>query len=80
MYTQVARAVRTPGAGVDVLAGMPAERKVLAIGESQSAFRLVTYADAVQPARERLRRLPHPQPLRGRRGPRGARPHDRTHP
>lgn len=49
MYTQVARAVRTPGAGVDVLAGLPAERDVLAIGESQSAFRLVTYADAVHP-------------------------------
>jgi alpha/beta hydrolase family protein len=49
MYTQVARAVRDPGAGIDVLAGLPSARKVLAIGESQSAFRLVSYADAVQP-------------------------------
>jgi len=44
IYTQVARALRT-GAG---LGGIPAT-ELIAAGESQSAFALVTYFDGVQP-------------------------------
>lgn len=44
IYTQVARAVRA-GDGLD---GLVPER-VLAVGESQSAFMLTTYANGVQP-------------------------------
>jgi len=47
LYTQVARALRTPGA-VDPLDGLDVERLV-AVGESQSAFALTTYANGVQP-------------------------------
>jgi Alpha/beta hydrolase domain len=47
MYTQVARALRTPG-DVDALDGLEVER-VLAVGESQSAFTLTTYINGVQP-------------------------------
>ncbi len=47
MFTQVARALRTPGT-VDVLDGLRPQR-VIAIGESQSAARLTTYVDGVQP-------------------------------
>jgi hypothetical protein len=44
IYTQVARAVRT-GSG---LSGLE-PKKVIAVGESQSAFALVTYYNGVQP-------------------------------
>jgi hypothetical protein len=47
IYTQVARALRDPGA-TDALGGLEPER-VLAVGESQSAFALTTYANGVQP-------------------------------
>ena len=47
IYTQVARALRTPGE-VDALGGLVPER-LLAVGESQSAFTLTTYVDGVQP-------------------------------
>jgi hypothetical protein len=47
IYSQVGRLVRNPGA-VDVLGGLR-PKHVIAIGESQSAFRMVTYVDAVQP-------------------------------
>lgn len=47
IYTQVARALREP-AGVDVLGGLGAKR-LLAVGESQSAFALTTYVNGVQP-------------------------------
>ncbi|HEX6568305.1 MAG TPA: alpha/beta hydrolase domain-containing protein [Acidimicrobiales bacterium] len=47
IYTQVARALRDPGA-TDPLGGLEPER-VLAVGESQSAFTLTTYANGVQP-------------------------------
>ncbi|HEY4377907.1 MAG TPA: alpha/beta hydrolase domain-containing protein, partial [Acidimicrobiales bacterium] len=45
IYTQVARALRLGGAP---LGGMKPAR-ILAVGESQSAFALTTYADGVQP-------------------------------
>jgi hypothetical protein len=47
IYTQVARSLRAPN-GVDVLGPLRAKR-VLAVGESQSAFALTTYIDGVQP-------------------------------
>jgi Alpha/beta hydrolase domain len=47
MFTQVARALRTPGT-VDVLQGLRPQR-VIAVGESQSAARLTTYVNGVQP-------------------------------
>jgi hypothetical protein len=47
MYTQVARALRRPGA-VDPLHGLDVKR-LLAMGESQAAIALTTYVDGVQP-------------------------------
>jgi hypothetical protein len=47
IYTQVARALRR-GGGVDPLAPLH-PRRLLAVGESQSAIYLTTYIDAVQP-------------------------------
>jgi hypothetical protein len=47
IYTQVARALRSPGE-VDGLDGLEPER-ILAAGESQSAFALTTYINGVQP-------------------------------
>jgi len=47
IFTQVARALRVPE-DVRVLGGLH-PRHILALGESQSAFFLTTYADAVQP-------------------------------
>ena len=47
MYSQVAAALRHPGA-IDPMAGLTPER-VIAIGESQSAFRMVTYVNAIHP-------------------------------
>jgi Alpha/beta hydrolase domain len=49
IYTQVARALRAPGTdSADPLDGLEPER-VLAVGESQSAFALTTYVNGVQP-------------------------------
>lgn len=47
IYTQVARALRTPG-DTDPLDGLEVER-LLAVGESQSGFALTTYVNGVQP-------------------------------
>jgi hypothetical protein len=47
IYSQAAQAIRRPG-DVDLLDGMEA-RRVIAMGESQSAARMVTYVDAVHP-------------------------------
>jgi hypothetical protein len=50
IYTQAARALRDPSArsGVDPLDGLHV-RKLIATGGSQSAGRLITYANAIQP-------------------------------
>ncbi|MFC2027682.1 alpha/beta hydrolase domain-containing protein [Chloroflexota bacterium] len=47
IYSQVANAIRNTG-NVDPLAGYDVER-ILAVGESQSAFRLTTYINAIHP-------------------------------
>ena len=47
IFSQVGQAIRQPGA-VDVLRGLKPKR-IFAIGESQSAGRLATYANAIQP-------------------------------
>jgi hypothetical protein len=47
IFSQVAAALRTPG-DVAPLGGLVPKR-LLGVGESQSAFRLVTYVDAVHP-------------------------------
>ncbi len=47
IYTQAAAAVRSPGA-VDPLGGLKLQR-MIAVGESQSAFTLTTYVNAFQP-------------------------------
>lgn len=47
MYSQVGRALRAPD-GVDPLGGLQPQR-VLAVGESQSAIRMVTYVNGVHP-------------------------------
>ena len=47
IFTQVGRAV-AGDAGVDPLGGLDVQR-IIAVGESQSAFRLVTYVNAIQP-------------------------------
>lgn len=47
IFSQAAQAVRRPGE-VDVLDGLSA-RHVIAMGESQSGARMLTYVDAVQP-------------------------------
>ena len=47
IFSQAGEAIRHP-AGIDVLHGMK-PRVVLAIGESQSASRLATYANSIQP-------------------------------
>ena len=48
MFSQVGRALRDRRGAVDPLSGLQPER-LIAIGESQSAFRLVTYVNAVHP-------------------------------
>lgn len=48
LFTQVARALRADGGGDGVLYGAAPDR-LLAVGESQSAFALTTYVDGVQP-------------------------------
>jgi Alpha/beta hydrolase domain len=47
IYSQVAQALRHP-IGAGIMGGLPVER-ILATGESQSAFRMVTYVNAVHP-------------------------------
>lgn len=47
IYSQIGRALRTPGA-LDALPGLHPQR-VVAIGESQSAFELTAYINAIQP-------------------------------
>lgn len=47
VFTQAARAIRSPGE-VDPLGGLPGERRLIAVGQSQSAQRLVTYLNAFQ--------------------------------
>lgn len=47
MFTQIARTLRTPSTGG--LLGPLRPQRILAIGESQSAFALTTYVDGVQP-------------------------------
>jgi len=47
IYSQAAQAIRRP-AGIDALDGLDVET-VIAIGESQSAFRMVTYIDGIHP-------------------------------
>jgi hypothetical protein len=47
IYSDVARLLRSPG-NVDPLGGLH-PKTLVAIGESQSAFRMTTYVDAVQP-------------------------------
>ena len=47
IFSQVGQAIRQPGS-VDVLHGLKPKR-LFAIGESQSASRLATYANAIQP-------------------------------
>ncbi len=47
MYTQIGRALRRPGA-LDALGGLHPSQ-MIAVGESQSAFELTTYIDAIQP-------------------------------
>jgi hypothetical protein len=49
IFTQAAEAIRAPGA-VDPLAGLGAERRLIATGQAQSAQRLVTYLNAFQPS------------------------------
>jgi len=46
LFSQIARALRAPH-GVDPLAGLHPQR-IIAIGDSQSAFELTTYVDAFQ--------------------------------
>ena len=63
ILTQLARALRR-GGDVAVLGGLH-PRHILAMGESQSAFYLTTYADAVQPVSHALDGILHPQSQRG---------------
>ena len=47
IFSQAGQAVRRP-VGVDALGGLKARREI-AIGESQSAFRLATYINSINP-------------------------------
>ncbi|MDI2127254.1 alpha/beta hydrolase domain-containing protein [Yinghuangia seranimata] len=49
IFTQVAGALHVTGGAGDLLPGFPAARRLIADGESQSAFRLTTYVNAIQP-------------------------------
>jgi hypothetical protein len=49
IYSQAARAVRHPASGAPSPLGPLLATKFVAAGESQSAMRMVTYADAIQP-------------------------------
>ncbi|MEZ5246238.1 MAG: alpha/beta hydrolase domain-containing protein [Acidimicrobiales bacterium] len=48
IFSQAAQAVRNPGDSIDPLGGLPLQH-VIAVGESQSAFRLTTYVNAIDP-------------------------------
>ena len=81
-----ARALRTPET-LDPLQGLQPKR-VIALGESQSAFELTTYINAIQPIDPDLRRLLRVQPRRRRdpdrrrrhqHGPLGRDPDSRRH-
>jgi hypothetical protein len=48
IFTQAANAIRANGEGTDPLGGLEAKR-LIAVGESQSAGRLTTYVNAVHP-------------------------------
>lgn len=48
IFSQAAQAVRNPGDSIDPLGGLELEQ-VIAVGESQSAFRLTTYVNAIDP-------------------------------
>ena len=48
IYSQGAQALRHPTAGHDLLGGLRVQ-KMIATGRSQSAFRLVTYINAIHP-------------------------------
>ena len=48
MFSQVAQAIRQPSGAAPL--GPLRARRILATGESQSAFRLVTYVDAIHPS------------------------------
>ncbi len=65
MFSQAGQAIRDHP---DVVLGGLAAGALIAVGESQSAGRLVTYIDAVHPLVRRLRRLLRVQPWRGRCG------------
>ena len=64
IFRQVGDAVRDRA---DALLGGLVPERVLAIGESQSAFRLSTYVNAVAPTSSALRRLPRARRRRHRR-------------
>ena len=49
IFTDAADALRAPGS-VDPLAGLGDQRRLIAVGQSQSAQRLVTYLNAFQPS------------------------------
>ncbi|RKQ87838.1 hypothetical protein C8N24_5867 [Solirubrobacter pauli] len=49
VFSQAVKAVRSPAAGVDPLGSLAAPDYVIATGHSQSAGRLRTYANSVQP-------------------------------
>ena len=68
IYTQVGRGAAVARRRLDPLDGLDVER-VLAAGESQSAFALTTYVNGVQPLTGAVRRVPDPQPRRGRGAP-----------
>ena len=48
IFSQAAQALRHPAAGIDPLGGLRVQ-KMIATGRSQSAFRLVTYINAIHP-------------------------------
>jgi len=48
IFSQGAQAIRHPAAGSDPMGGLPV-RKMIATGRSQSAFRLVTFINAIHP-------------------------------
>ena len=64
IFSQAADALRHPKSP-DALGGL-AIRKMIATGRSQSAFRLVTYINAVHPTHASVRRLSRAQPRRER--------------
>ena len=61
LFSMAGELART-GTGT-ILEGLPVER-VLGVGESQSAFRLTTYVNEVDPHDAGVRRVPRPRPWR----------------